>query len=124
MGRTRLHRRRQPDLTPRTSVRYNGSTMPIRAFELQLPLDDGAAGALARRRIEHLRTAVSGLDTAAFSSLARAFPSLGAIYAAGEAELAGVIGPVAAARVRWFLDAPLDTRLLTAAEEHPTVRAA
>ena len=98
--------------------------MPIRPFELQLPLDDGAAGVLARRRIEHLRAAVSDLDTAAFSRLARAFPSLGAIYAAAESELAGVIGPVAAARVRWFLDAPLDTRLVTPSEARPAVRAA
>ena len=98
--------------------------MRVRPFELQLPLDDGAAGALARQRIDHLR-GVSGVDGPAFARLARAFPSLGAIYAASEAELAGVVGPVSAARIRWFLDAPLDTRLVTEpAPQRPTVRAA
>jgi hypothetical protein len=58
--------------------------MRSRPYELQLPFDDGA---------------VTG------------FPSLRDIYAASEAELASVVGAVAAARIRWFLDAPLDTRL-------------
>ena len=79
-------------------------------YELQLPLDDGAAGELARSRIDHLR-GVSGVNAAMLVRLARAFPTLRAIYSASEAELARVAGPVAAARIRWFLDAPIDTRL-------------
>lgn len=98
--------------------------MRTRPFELQLPLDDGAAGGLARQRIDHLR-ALGGVDGPALVRLARAFPSLGAIYTASEAELAGVVGPVTAARIRWFLDAPLDTRLATErVAERPVVRAA
>ncbi|MFN2581753.1 MAG: hypothetical protein ABR498_03315 [Candidatus Dormibacteria bacterium] len=81
------------------------------AVELQLPLDDGAAGLLARQRIDHLR-AVTGIDDGTLIRAARAFPSLGAIYGASERALAAVVGDVAAARIRWFLDAPLDTRLL------------
>ena len=92
--------------------------------ELQLPLDDGAASALARARIDHLR-AVNGIDDAILVRLARAFPSLAAVYSASEAELAQVIGVVAAARIRWFLDAPLDTRLLgRPATQLATTRAA
>ena len=95
-----------------------------RTFELQLPLDDGTAGALARQRVEHLR-GVTGMDDRAFARLARAFPSLGAAYAASEAELASVVGEVTAARIRWFLDAPLDTRLVAEpAPPHPAARAA
>ena len=84
--------------------------MAARPYELQLPLDDGAAGALARERIAHL-AAVRGVDAGALDRLARAFPSLGAIYTAPEPELARAVGPVAAARIRWFLDAPLESRL-------------
>jgi hypothetical protein len=84
--------------------------MRVHPYELQLPLDDGAAGALARLRVDHLKI-VSGAESAVLVRLARAFPSLRAIYTASEAELARVVGPVAAARVRWFLDAPIDTRL-------------
>jgi ERCC4-type nuclease len=79
-------------------------------YELQLPLDDGAAGELARSRIDHLR-GVSGVSASMLARLARAFPTLRAIYSASEADLARVAGPVAAARIRWFLDAPIDTRL-------------
>jgi hypothetical protein len=84
--------------------------MPIRTIELQLPLDADEAGSLARQRVQHL-AAVDGLEPAAFVRLVRSFPSLRAIYAAPEAELARIIGPVAAARMRWFIDAPLDTAL-------------
>ena len=97
------------DLTSRTSVRYTVA-MSIRTIELQLPLDADEAGSLARRRVSHL-AAVDGLDPAAFVKLIRAFPSLRAIYGASEPELARLVGPVAAARIRWFLDAPLDTAL-------------
>jgi ERCC4-type nuclease len=84
--------------------------MSIRTIELQLPLDADEAGSLARQRMKHL-AAVDGLEPAAFVRLVRSFPSLRAVYAAPEAELAKIIGPVAAARMRWFIDAPLDTAL-------------
>ncbi|TMD07207.1 MAG: hypothetical protein E6J03_04365 [Chloroflexi bacterium] len=35
------------------------------------------------------------------------FPTLGSVYAASEERLREVVGTVAAARIRWFLDAPL-----------------
>jgi len=107
------HRRKrthdQSSLTSRTSVRYN-ERMPIRTIELQLPLDADEAGSLARRRVSHL-AALDGLEPAAFVKLIRSFPSLRAIYIASEPELARLVGPVAAARIRWFLDEPLDTAL-------------
>jgi hypothetical protein len=84
--------------------------MSSRPYELQLPLDDGAAGALARERVAHL-AGIRGVDPATLDRLARSFPSLAAVYAASEPELGRAVGPVAAARIRWFLDAPLDTRL-------------
>jgi hypothetical protein len=98
----------------------------MRNLELLLPLDDSAAGALARQRVDHLR-GLAGIDDGTLVRLGRSFPSLAAVYGASEAQLAALIGPVAAARVRWFLDAPLDTRLLPALQhERPThaVRAA
>ena len=88
--------------------------MRNRSFELQLPLDDGAAGALAQQRIDHLR-GVAGVDHGVLVRLARSFPSLAAVYAASEEELSQAVGAVTAARIRWFLDAPLDTRLLARA---------
>jgi ERCC4-type nuclease len=91
--------------------------MANRPFELQLPLDDGVAGALARQRVDHLG-GLTGVDAATAARLARAFPSLGAIYSASEIELARVIGAVSAARIRWFLDAPIDTRLVAPAMPH------
>jgi hypothetical protein len=84
--------------------------MIARAMELELPLGDGPSGELAWRRVEHLRRIV-GEDRAALLRLAAAFRSLGAIYAASESELASVVGPIVAARMRWFLDAPLATGL-------------
>ncbi len=53
---------------------------------------------------------MSGGDSGTLIRLAPTFPSLASVYAASEAELARVIGPVAAARMRWFLDAPLTYR--------------
>jgi len=89
--------------------------------ELELPLDQSRAGQLARRRIEHLR-GLGDLEPGTLVRLVRAFPSLRAIYAAPEDELARVAGPVEAARIRWFLDAPLDTSL--AVEQPKPVAAA
>jgi hypothetical protein len=80
-----------------------------RMMELELPLGDEPSGELAGRRMEHLSQLVSG-DTGTLIRLTRAFPSLAAVYAASEAELAQAVGPVAAARMRWFLDAPLTYR--------------
>jgi ERCC4-type nuclease len=89
--------------------------MMPRAIELDLPLgdvppafDDSVAGA---ERHHHL-TAIPGIDEALAGRLAREFPTLGAVYAAGEEQLAAVIGPVAAARLRWFLEAPLSVTAL------------
>jgi hypothetical protein len=79
-----------------------------RTIELELPLGDGPAGELASRRLGHLRQIV-GDDSDALIRLAAAFSNLSALYAAPEEELARVVGPVAAARIRWFLDAPLAT---------------
>jgi ERCC4-type nuclease len=77
--------------------------------ELLLPLGDSTApGELTTRRWKHLMT-VAGIDAASAQRLARAFPSLAAVYAAGEEQLVKVVGPVVASRIRWFLDAPLDT---------------
>ncbi len=124
----RHHRKRTHDpvdLTSRTSVRYKFDVMPIRTIELQLPLDADEAGSLARRRVSHL-AAVDGLEPAAFVKLIRSFPSLRSIYTASEPELARLVGPVAAARIRWFLDAPLDTALAREAspDQPPRSRAA
>jgi ERCC4-type nuclease len=84
--------------------------MPVRVVELELPLGDGPASELALRRFDHLRQ-VSGVDGSVLLRLSRAFPSLAAIYTASETELARVVGPVPAARIRWFLDAPLATNI-------------
>ena len=94
--------------------------MRSRPYELQLPLDDGPVTGLARQRIDHLR-ALGGVEPSELVRLARGFPSLRAIYAATEAELASVVSAVAAARIRWFLDAPLDTRLAVEQDTLTTV---
>ena len=76
------------------------------ARELELPLGDASAGEVAQRRLHHLAQ-VGGVDSISVLRLSRAFRSLAEIYSASELELARVVGPVAAARIRWFLDAPL-----------------
>ena len=79
--------------------------------ELLLPLGEASApGELTTRRWQHLMT-VAGIDAPSAQRLARAFPSLAAVYAAREEQLVKVVGPVVASRIRWFLDAPLDTGL-------------
>lgn len=84
------------------------TTGPI---ELLLPLSDGSApDDLTQRRWQHLLT-VAGIEPPAAQRLARAFPSLAAVYGAREEDLVRVVGPVVASRIRWFLDAPLDTGL-------------
>ena len=88
--------------------------MQVRAVELELPLGDGPASELARRRFDHLGR-ISGVDGSVLLRLSRAFPSLAAIYTASETDLARVVGAVPAARIRWFLDAPLATNIDPAA---------
>ena len=84
------------------------TTGPI---ELLLPLGDSVVpDELTTRRWHHLMT-VAGIDARSAQRLARAFPSLAAVYGAGEEQLVRVVGPVVASRIRWFLDAPLDTGL-------------
>jgi len=85
-----------------------GMATPV--IELDLPFGDVAHGELARRRIEHLRE-VPGVDEQTLARLARTFASLRAIYAASDSELEKAVGTVTAARIRWFLDAPLDSGL-------------
>jgi ERCC4-type nuclease len=85
--------------------------MTTTPMELLLPLGDSAArDELTTRRWQHLMT-VAGIDAPSAQRLARAFPSLAAVYAADEEHLVKVVGPVVASRIRWFLDAPLDTGL-------------
>ena len=83
-----------------------------RAIELDLPLGEPATAEVARGdRVAHL-AAIPGVDGALAERLARVFPSLAAVYAASEQRLTEAAGPVAAARIRWFLDAPLSAAAL------------
>jgi ERCC4-type nuclease len=83
-----------------------------RAIELDLPLGEPATDEVARDdRVDHIR-AIPGVDVAAAERLARVFPSLAAVYSASEERLAEAVGPVTAARMRWFLDAPLSAAAL------------
>lgn len=75
-------------------------------IELDLPLGEPDDGHLGERRLAHLAS-IPGVDRTACARLARAFPTLAEVYAAPESRLRDVVGPVVAARVRWFLDAPL-----------------
>lgn len=75
-------------------------------LELDLPLEDPTTSGGNGARHRHL-LAIPGVDEAAAARLERAFPTLAALYAAPESQIAAVVGPVTAARVRWFLDAPL-----------------
>ena len=78
-------------------------------IELDLPLEAATDTDLTEARRRHL-LALPGVDERAAARLARAFPSLAAVYAAPVERLAAVVGPVTAARVRWFLEAPLALR--------------
>lgn len=89
----------------RTPVRY-ARPMAGFPFDDELPLDVAPVDSFAARRLEHL-SSIAGLTDEMVFRLARAYPSLGAVYSASEAELGRVVGPVAAARLRWFLDSPL-----------------
>ena len=81
------------------------STTPV---ELDLPLGNPEVDHLASLRQRHLLS-LPGIDHMMAARLARAFPSLAAVYAAPEERLRALVGPVAAARIRWFLDAPLNS---------------
>ncbi|MDB5068423.1 MAG: hypothetical protein JWM18_4857 [Chloroflexi bacterium] len=76
---------------------------------MDLPFDSGPAPVddeVRARRRDHL-TELPGIDKATAARLVGAFPTLGSVYAASEERLREVVGSVAAARIRWFLDAPL-----------------
>ncbi|HET9051186.1 MAG TPA: hypothetical protein VFO60_05745 [Candidatus Dormibacteraeota bacterium] len=82
------------------------------AIELDLPLGEPMRESdRGDDRLGHL-AAIPGVDAATADRLVRTFPSLGAVYAAPEARLREAVGPVAAARLRWFLDAPLSAAAL------------
>lgn len=85
-----------------------------RAIELDLPLEEPPAfdADVAGEDRHHHLTAIPGIDEALAARLSRTFPTLGAVYAASEERLAAVAGPVAAARIRWFLDAPISVQAL------------
>ena len=80
--------------------------MSTTTVELDLPLGDPEVDELASLRQRHLLS-LPGVDHLTVARLTRAFPSLAAVYAAPEERLSALVGPVAAARIRWFLDAPL-----------------
>jgi ERCC4-type nuclease len=83
--------------------------MPLPPIEMDLPFDSGPAPVddeVRARRRDHL-TELPGIDKATAARLVGAFPTLGSVYAASEERLREVVGSVAAARIRWFLDAPL-----------------
>ena len=93
-------------------------------MDLPLDLDPGpvpAADAVRARRRDHLME-LPGMDEATAARLLAAFPTLGAVYAASEERLEELVGSVAAARIRWFLDAPLT--LPSASARHPRWRSA
>jgi len=80
--------------------------MSTNTVEMDLPLGDPEVDELASLRQRHLLS-LPGVDHLTVARLTRAFPSLAAVYAAPEERLRALVGPVAAARIRWFLDAPL-----------------
>jgi ERCC4-type nuclease len=84
--------------------------MPLPPIEMSLPFDaapePGDDDEVRRRRRTHL-LGLPGIDEETAARLLGIFPTLGAVYAASEERLREVVGTVAAARIRWFLDAPL-----------------
>ena len=83
--------------------------MPLPPIELSLPFDaapEPGDDEVRLRRHAHL-LGMPGIDEATAARLLGIFPTLGAVYAASEERLREVVGTVAAARIRWFLDAPL-----------------
>jgi ERCC4-type nuclease len=80
--------------------------MSTATVELDLPLGDPEVDELASLRQRHLLS-LPGVDHLTVARLTRAFPSLASVYSAPEERLSAIVGPVAAARIRWFLDAPL-----------------
>jgi ERCC4-type nuclease len=92
--------------------------MSTTSVELDLPLGDPEADHLASLRQRHLLS-LPDVDHVTASRLARAFPSLAAVYAAPEERLRALVGPVAAARIRWFLDAPLHSSAVPSGARRP-----
>ena len=83
--------------------------MPLPPIEMSLPFDaapEPGDDEVRLRRRAHL-LGLPGIDDATAARLLGIFPTLGAVYAASEERLREVVGAVAAARIRWFLDAPL-----------------
>ena len=74
--------------------------------ELELPIGDAEAGGPAPQRLAHLGE-IPGVGAAELLLLCRAFDSLADVYGASMDELSRAVGDVVAARIRWFLDAPL-----------------
>lgn len=86
-------------------------------FDSELPLDVTPVDSFAVRRLEHL-SAIAGMTEELVYRLARRYTSLGAVYGASQKELEIVVGPVAAARLRWFLDSPLPVGRGRASADH------
>ena len=83
--------------------------MPLPPIEMSLPFESAPEPGddeVRRRRCAHL-LGLPGIDEATAARLLGIFPTLGSVYAASEERLREVVGTVAAARIRWFLDAPL-----------------
>ncbi len=81
--------------------------MKRQVLELELPLDDAfaeAAGELGRQRLEQLRVAMGSSEVP--EVLLHHFGTLREVYAAPTDQVARLVGPVDAARLAWFLDAP------------------
>ncbi|GAC1338633.1 MAG: hypothetical protein NVSMB29_04710 [Candidatus Dormibacteria bacterium] len=81
--------------------------MQARVSELELPLDDAfaeAASDLGRQRLEQLKVALGSSDVP--EVLLHHFGTLRELYAAPTERVARLVGPVNAARLAWFLDAP------------------
>lgn len=81
--------------------------MKSRALELELPLDQPSAGAtsdLGRQRLEQLRIALGSAHVP--EVLLHHFGNLREVYAAPPEHVQRLVGPVHAARLAWFLDAP------------------
>ena len=76
------------------------------ALELELPLDEPASAGseLGSLRLEQLRVALGSASVP--EMLLRHFGSLRELYAAPPERVERLVGPVLAARLAWFLDAP------------------
>jgi len=87
--------------------------MQARVFELELPLGEpaGESSELGQQRLEQLRVALGSSEVP--EVLIRHFGTLRELYAAPLEQVQRLVGPVAGARLAWFLDAPLRPASLT-----------